>query len=105
MHTYAPSGKAPNEGDIRRNLDLARTYRLIAQGGRDAYYDGPIAKTIEAYFKRIGGWMTADDLPAQHAECSDPLVTNYRRTDDYDLAANTHGSATPPPLHTPHNAH
>src|SRR5260370_536923 len=65
LHTYAPNGKAPNEGDIRRNLDLARTYRLIADGARDAYSDGPIAKTIEAYFKRIGGTMTAADLRAQ----------------------------------------
>jgi gamma-glutamyltranspeptidase/glutathione hydrolase len=94
LHTYAPNGKAPNEGDIRRNLDLARTYRLIAQGGRDAYYDGPIAKTIEAYFKRIGGWMTTADLREQHAEWLDPLVTNYRGTDVYAMAANTQGLAT-----------
>jgi len=94
MHTYAPNGKAPNEGDIRRNPDLARTYRLIAEGGRDAYYDGPIAKTIEAYFKRIGGWITAEDLRAQHAEWSDPLVTNYRGVDVYGMAANTQGLAT-----------
>ncbi len=94
MHTYAPNGKAPNEGDIRRNPDLARTYRLIAEGGRDAYYDGPIAKTIEVYFKRIGGWMTAEDLRAQHAEWSDPLVTNYRGVDVYGMAANTQGLAT-----------
>jgi gamma-glutamyltranspeptidase/glutathione hydrolase len=94
MKTYAPNGKAPNEGDVRRNPDLARTYRLIAEGGRDAYYDGPIAKTIEAYFKRIGGWMTADDLRAQHAEWSDPLVTNYRGVDVYAMAANTQGLAT-----------
>ena len=94
MHTYAPNGKTPNEGDIRRNPDLARTYRLIAEGGRDAYYDGPIAKTIEAYFKRIGGWMTTEDLRAQHAEWLDPLVTNYRGTDVYAMAANTQGLAT-----------
>jgi gamma-glutamyltranspeptidase / glutathione hydrolase len=94
MHTFAPNGKAPNEGDVRRNPDLARTYRLIAEGGRDAYYDGPIAKTIEAYFKRIGGWMTADDLRAQHAEWDDPIVTNYRGVDVYAMAANTQGLAT-----------
>jgi gamma-glutamyltranspeptidase / glutathione hydrolase len=94
MHTFAPSGKAPNEGDVRRNPDLARTYRLIAEGGRDAYYDGPIAKTIEAYFKRIGGWMTAEDLRAQHAEWDDPIVTNYRGVDVYAMAANTQGLAT-----------
>ena len=94
MHTFAPNGKAPNEGDVRRNLDLARTYRLIAEGGRDAYYDGPIAKTIEAYFKRVGGWITADDLRAQHAEWDDPIVTNYRGVDVYAMAANTQGLAT-----------
>ena len=94
LHTFAPNGKAPIEGDMRRNPDLARTYRLIAEGGRDAYYDGPIAKTIEAYFKRIGGWITADDLRAQHAEWDDPIVTNYRGVDVYAMAANTQGLAT-----------
>jgi gamma-glutamyltranspeptidase/glutathione hydrolase len=94
MHTYAPGGTAPNEGDVRRNPDLARTYRMIAEGGRDAYYDGPIAQTIEAYFKRIGGWMTVEDLRQQHAEWSDPLVTNYRGVDVYGMAANTQGLAT-----------
>jgi gamma-glutamyltranspeptidase/glutathione hydrolase len=94
MHTYAPNGKAPNEGDIRRNPDLARTYRMIAEGGRDAYYDGPIAKTIEAYFKRIGGWLTVEDLRGHHAVWSEPLVTNYRGVDVYGMAENTQGLAT-----------
>jgi gamma-glutamyltranspeptidase/glutathione hydrolase len=94
VHTYAPTGKAPGEGDVFRNPDLARTYRMIAEGGRDAYYDGPIAKTIDAYFKRIGGWLSTEDLRNHHAEWSDPLVTNYRGVDVYGMAANTQGLAT-----------
>ena len=94
MHTYAPGGKAPNEGGCFRNPDLARTYRLIAEGGRDAYYDGPIAQTIDAYFKRIGGWLSYEDLREHHAEWLDPLVTNYRGVDVYAMAANTQGLAT-----------
>jgi gamma-glutamyltranspeptidase/glutathione hydrolase len=94
LHTWAPSGKSPDEGEVFRNPDLARTYKLIAQGGRDAFYDGPIADTIEAYFKRIGGWMTRDDLKAQHAEWIDPLTTTYRGVDVYAMAANTQGLAT-----------
>ncbi|HEV2487277.1 MAG TPA: gamma-glutamyltransferase, partial [Terracidiphilus sp.] len=94
VHTFAPNGHAPREGDVFRNPDLARTYRMIAEGGRDAYYDGPIAKTIEAYFKRIGGWLQASDLREQHAEWNDPLVTNYRGVDVYAMAANTQGLAT-----------
>jgi gamma-glutamyltranspeptidase/glutathione hydrolase len=94
MHTYAPGGVAPVEGDIFRNPDLARTYRTIAEGGRDAFYDGPIAQTIEAYFKRIGGWLAVSDMREQHAEWNDPLVTKYRGVDVYGMAANTQGLAT-----------
>src|SRR5580698_7558262 len=94
VHTWAPNGKAPNEGDVFRNPDLARTYKIIAEGGRDAYYDGPIAKTIDAYFKRIGGWLSADDLREHHAEWDTPLVTGYRGTNVYAMAANTQGLAT-----------
>ena len=92
--TYTPGGVAPNELDVRRNPDLARTYRMIAQGGRDVFYDGPIAQTIDAYFKRIGGWLSAEDLHEHHAEWDEPLVTRYRDIDVYAMAANTQGLAT-----------
>ncbi|MGA2886533.1 MAG: gamma-glutamyltransferase family protein [Terracidiphilus sp.] len=94
VETYTPGGKAPNEYDVRRNPDLARTYRMIADGGRDAFYDGPIAKTIDSYFKRIGGWLSQDDLREHHAEWLEPLVTNYRGVDVYAMGANTQGLAT-----------
>jgi gamma-glutamyltranspeptidase/glutathione hydrolase len=92
--TYTPGGVAPNEYDVRRNPDLAHTYRMIAEGGRDVFYDGPIAKTIDAYFKRIGGWLSAEDLREHHAEWDEPLVTKYRDIDVYAMAANTQGLAT-----------
>ena len=81
MRTYAPDGHAPNEGEVFRNPDLARTYRLIADGGRDEFYEGSIARTIDAYFRRIGGWLSHDDLRSQHAEWTDPLVASYRGVD------------------------
>jgi gamma-glutamyltranspeptidase/glutathione hydrolase len=94
VHTYQVMGKPVNEYDVFRNPDLGRTYRMIAQGGRDVFYDGPIAKTIDAYFKRIGGWLSAEDLREQHAEWVKPLVTNYRGVDVYAMGANTQGLAT-----------
>ncbi|HEY4048327.1 MAG TPA: gamma-glutamyltransferase family protein [Acidobacteriaceae bacterium] len=94
LHTYAPGGHAPSEGDVFRNPDLARTYRTIAEGGRDAFYEGPIAHTIDGYFKRIGGWLSSEDLRDQHAEWNEPLVTSYRGADVYAMAANTQGLAT-----------
>jgi gamma-glutamyltranspeptidase/glutathione hydrolase len=94
LHTYAPGGQAPREGDVFRNPDLARTYRMVADGGRDAFYNGPIARTIDSYFKRIGGWLSSEDLRDQHAEWGDPLVTSYRGVEVYAMAANTQGLAT-----------
>ena len=92
--TYAPSGRAPAEGVVFRNSDLARTYRLIAQGGQDAFYEGPIAHTIDAYFKRIGGWLSYDDLRTHHSVWTQPLVTTYRGVEVYAIGENTQGLAT-----------
>jgi gamma-glutamyltranspeptidase/glutathione hydrolase len=94
VYTYMPGGKAPNEYDVRRNPDLAHTYGMIATGGREVFYDGPIAQTIDAYFRRIGGWLSAADLRAHHAEWDEPLVTKYRGVDVYAMPANTQGLAT-----------
>jgi gamma-glutamyltranspeptidase/glutathione hydrolase len=41
---------------------LARTYQALAQGGRDAFYKGPMAKTMDAYFRRIGGDLRYEDF-------------------------------------------
>jgi gamma-glutamyltranspeptidase/glutathione hydrolase len=92
--TYAPGGHSPAEGEVFRNPNLARTYRLIAQGGRDAFYEGPIARTIDAYFKRIGGWLSYEDLRSHHSEWTEPLVTTYRGVEVYAIAENTQGLAT-----------
>jgi gamma-glutamyltranspeptidase / glutathione hydrolase len=94
LRTFAPTGRAPEPGQVFRNSDLARTYRLIAQGGRDAFYEGPIAHAIDAYFKRIGGWLSTQDLRDQRAEWIEPLVSSYRGIEVYAMAANTQGLAT-----------
>ncbi|MBC6981049.1 gamma-glutamyltransferase [Caulobacter sp. 17J80-11] len=94
LKTYAPKGHTPREGEVFRNPDLARTLRLIARGGRDAFYQGEIAEIIDRYFKRIGGWMTKADLAAHHSEWTQPLVSNYRGVHVWGLAPNTQGLST-----------
>jgi gamma-glutamyltranspeptidase/glutathione hydrolase len=91
---YMPGGRTPREGEMFRNPDLGRTYRMIAEGGRDAYYDGPIADHIESYFRRIGGWMTRADLAAHQTEWVEPLMSPYRGVDVYQLGPNTQGLST-----------
>jgi gamma-glutamyltranspeptidase/glutathione hydrolase len=91
--TYA-SGDRARAGELFRNPDLARTYRMIAQGGRDAFYEGDIARTIETYFRRIGGWLTRADLAAHQSNWSVPATTTYRGVGVHALAENTQGLAT-----------
>lgn len=95
LRTYGlAGGNGPAGGQVFRNPDLARTYRAIADGGRDAFYDGPIADTIERYFRRIGGWLRRTDLAAHRSEWVTPYATDYRGVAVHALAANTQGIAT-----------
>jgi gamma-glutamyltranspeptidase / glutathione hydrolase len=90
---YTPDGAAPVEGEIFRNRDLARTYRLLAEGGRDAYYEGEIAQTIDAYMRRIGGWLSTEDLAAHRSDWVEPLSVNYRGYDVWELPPQGQGIA------------
>ncbi|MFZ1988610.1 MAG: gamma-glutamyltransferase family protein [Alphaproteobacteria bacterium] len=91
--TYFINGRAPNEGDIFKNEDLAQSYELIAQGGRDAFYNGEIARRIDAYFKRIGGDLRAEDLARHSGEWVQPASVNYRGYDVFELPPNGQGLA------------
>ncbi|HEX3811118.1 MAG TPA: gamma-glutamyltransferase family protein [Rhizomicrobium sp.] len=90
----ANGGHTPAQGEIFKNPDLANTLTLIADGGRDAYYKGPIAHTIDAYFKRIGGDLRYEDFASHHGEWVTPLSVNYRGYDVYELPPNSQGAAT-----------
>lgn len=94
LKVYTRDGRTPAEGEVFRNPDLARTLRTIAQGGRDAFYDGPLADHMERYFKRIGGWMTRKDLAAHRTEWVQSIVTNYRGVDVWGLPPNSQGLST-----------
>jgi len=91
---WVQDGKTPREGEVFKNPGLGRTYRLIAEGGGRAFYEGEIAETIERYFKRIGGWMTRADLAAHRSEWVDPRSISYRGVDVWALPPNSQGLVT-----------
>ena len=88
---FMPGGKAPETGDVFRNPNLAKTYRMIAEGGRDAFYKGEIAQTIEDYMVEQGGFLTAADMAAHRSEWVSPVSTNYRGYDVFELPPNGQG--------------
>ena len=91
--TFLPGGKAPQTGEIFRNPDLADTLEKIAEGGRDAYYRGDIAKTIDAYCRRVGCFLRYEDLAAHTSSWVEPVSTNYRGYDIWELPPNGQGIA------------
>ncbi|MEE4176554.1 MAG: gamma-glutamyltransferase [Bacteroides sp.] len=91
--TYMPNGRMPEKGEIFRNPDLARTYEIIAQQGRDAFYKGDIARVIEQYIKENGGFLSYEDLASHHSEWVEPVSTNYRGFDVWELPPNGQGIA------------
>jgi gamma-glutamyltranspeptidase/glutathione hydrolase len=88
---YMPGGRAPKTGDVFKNPNLANTYRLIAEGGRDAFYKGEIAAKIDAYMAEQGGFLTAVDLAQHSSKWVTPMSTNYRGYDIYELPPNGQG--------------
>lgn len=91
--TFMPGGRAPRKGEIFKNPGLARTYRTIAREGRDAFYRGEIARTIGAFMKRNGGFLSYSDLAAHRSDWVEPVSTDYRGYDVWELPPNGQGIA------------
>jgi gamma-glutamyltranspeptidase/glutathione hydrolase len=92
--TYTLDGEqAPGKGDIFKNPQLADTYRKLAESGRDAYYKGDIARTITDFIKEQGGFLSYDDLASHQSEWVEPVFTNYRGYDVWELPPNGQGIA------------
>jgi len=84
----------PTEGSLFKNPDLANTLERIGQNGRDEYYKGQTARTMDAYFKRIGGALRYEDFASHTGEFVEPVCVTYRG--DYkvcELPPNTQGIA------------
>ena len=91
--TFTVDGRAPKAGEVFKNPGLARTLEAVATGGRDAFYEGPIARTIADTVQRQGGFLSTEDLAAHHSDWVEPISTNYRGYDVWELPPNGQGLA------------
>jgi gamma-glutamyltranspeptidase/glutathione hydrolase len=82
--TWYVNGQKPSAGQILRNPGLARTFKLLQQQGRDAFYRGEIARALVNKSTSLGGSMTMEDLAAYTGEWVTPATTNYH---GYDVHA------------------
>ena len=96
LETYTLDGKGrtPAKGDIFKNPALAHTLRLIGEKGRDAFYKGEIADKIDAFMQANGGYLRKVDFEKHASTWIDPVSTNYRGYDVFELPPNGQGIAT-----------
>ncbi len=90
---YMPGGKCPSKGEIFKNPLLANTLEKIVKGGRNEFYRGTIARDIAAFMQKQGGFLSYEDLSRHHSEWVEPVSTNYRGYDVWELPPNGQGIA------------
>ncbi len=86
-------GRAPRPGQVFRNPGLARTLHVIADGGKEAFYRGEIARGIAEVVQAAGGVMTTDDLAAHTSTWDEPISTTYRGVRVWECPPNGQGLA------------
>ncbi len=90
---YMPGGKSPSKGEIFKNPLLANTLEKIVRGGRNEFYRGSIARDIDLFMKKQGGFLSYEDLARHHSEWVEPVSTTYRGYEVWELPPNGQGIA------------
>ena len=90
---YRREGKTPAAGDQFSNPQLAQSYRIIAEEGRQGFYQGEIAERIDKFMAEHEGYLRRDDLVSHRSEWVTPVSVNYRGYDIYELPPNSQGLA------------
>jgi gamma-glutamyltranspeptidase len=89
-----PGGEVPKTGDVFRQADLARSLRIVAEKGPDAFYRGELMERILDGLRKEGGILTESDFREHRSDWVDPVQTTYRGLTVSELPPNTQGFAT-----------
>ena len=87
------NGRTPKKGQLFKNPDLANTLKIIAKQGRKGFYEGEIAETISKFIIDQGGFLSYGDLKNHESDWIEPVSTNYRGYDVWELPPNGQGIA------------
>ena len=90
---WMPNGEALKKGDVFVNKDLANTYKQIAKSYGESFYNGDIAQTISEFITEQGGFLSVEDLKSYEPEWINPVSSNYRGFDVWELPPNGQGIA------------
>ena len=92
-NVWMKNGRTPDKGEIFTNKELATTYKKIASSYGQDFYSGDIAKSIADFIQSQGGLLTIKDLANYEPEWIEPVSSNYRGYDIWELPPNGQGIA------------
>ena len=84
-------GRGPRPGEIFHNPNLARTFEMVASGGKSAFYEGEIAEAIVGVIQEAGGCMSPEDLASHVSTWEEPISVTYRGLRVYECPPNGQG--------------
>lgn len=82
---FLPQGVAPRPGHLFYQPDLARTLGAVIEGGADAFYEGGISSSIVRSVQRDGGFLAEEDLAEHETLWVEPISTEYRGVEVYEI--------------------
>ncbi len=91
--TYTVDGNPPEYGQVFRNQDIADFLKILREQGGEAFYQGEIAERIVKYSEERGGMFSMKDFEDHTATWIDPVSTNYRGYDVWEIPPNGQGIA------------
>ncbi len=91
MNTFSYNGKAPKAGEIWKFTDHADTLKRIANSLSRGFYEGEIAKKIDKFSRKTGGYIRYEDLKEYEAKIVDPVNINYKGYDVWEIPPNGQG--------------
>ncbi|WP_420809715.1 gamma-glutamyltransferase [Idiomarina seosinensis] len=90
---FMKDGEMPQKGERFKNPDLANTLQKLAEQGRSVFYQGEIAKTMSSFVQQHDGFLSYEDLAEHESTWVEPVSSNYRGYDLWELPPNTQGIA------------
>lgn len=93
VEQFTVDGRAPQAGEIWKNPNYADTMRILVDEGRDGFYKGELARRISDYMAENDGFLDYDDLANHQGEWVEPVSTNYRGYDVWQIPPNGQGIA------------
>lgn len=88
---FTINGRAPEAGEVFCYKGMAETLEELAATNCESFYRGAIAEQIDAYSRETGGYLRKEDLAAYQAQWVEPITTNYKGYDVWEIPPNGHG--------------